>query len=149
MDDHESAAADIAGARISHGHGEAGRDRRVDRIAAALQNVGADACCQRLLRHHHAVCGSDGWRAADLRVELALAERQTMHQERQRDCADEPQRRQAEDQAPRGGRPVPTHLRSDHCAGAGVAAAGVAAPGVTVPGVTVAGVVAPVLATRT
>ena len=144
MDDHESAAADIAGARIGHGHGEPGRDRRVDRIAAALQNVGADARGNRLLRHHHAVSGGDGWRLAELRIELAFAERRTMGQERQRECADEPQRRQAEDQAPRGGRPVPTHFSSDHCAGAGVAVAGVA-----VPGVIVAGIVAPVLATRT
>ena len=36
VDHHEAAAADIAGARIGHRHGEADRDRGIDRIAAAL-----------------------------------------------------------------------------------------------------------------
>ena len=42
VDQHEAAAADIAGARQGHGEREADRHRRVDRIAAALQNVEAD-----------------------------------------------------------------------------------------------------------
>ena len=36
MNHHEAAAADVAGARIGHRHREAGRDRRIDRIAATL-----------------------------------------------------------------------------------------------------------------
>ena len=52
---HEAAAADIAGARIGHSHREADRDRGIDRVAAALQNIDADPRGQRLLRHHHAV----------------------------------------------------------------------------------------------
>jgi len=43
MNDHESAAADIAGARIGHGHREAGRDRGIHRVAALPQDIGADA----------------------------------------------------------------------------------------------------------
>ena len=55
MDQHEAAAADIAGARIGHRHGEADRDRGINRIAAFLQDIDADARRQRFLRHHHAV----------------------------------------------------------------------------------------------
>ena len=55
MDQHEAAAADVAGARIGDREREADRDRGVDRVAAALQNVDADARGARLLRHHHAV----------------------------------------------------------------------------------------------
>ena len=60
MDHHEAAAADIARARIGHGHGKAGRHRGIDRIAAALQHVGADPRRDLLLRHHHAVLGGHG-----------------------------------------------------------------------------------------
>ena len=67
MNDHKAAAADIAGARIGHGQRKADRDRGVDRIAALLQNVGADPRGHRLLRHHHAVRGGDGLRVADSR----------------------------------------------------------------------------------
>ena len=42
MDHHEAAAADVAGARIGHRHGEADRDRGIDRVAAALEHLGAD-----------------------------------------------------------------------------------------------------------
>ncbi len=59
VDHHEAAAADVAGARIGHRHGEADRDRGIDRVAAAAQHVGADARGARLLRHHHAVLGGD------------------------------------------------------------------------------------------
>ena len=59
VDHHEAAAADVAGARIGHRHGEADCDRGIDRVAAALQHVGADARGARLLRHHHAVLGGD------------------------------------------------------------------------------------------
>ena len=60
VDHHEAAAADVAGARIGHGHGKAGRDRGIDRIAAAFEHVGADLRRDLFLRHHHAVLGDDG-----------------------------------------------------------------------------------------
>jgi hypothetical protein len=60
MDDHEAAAADVAGARIRHGQGKTGCHRSIDRIAAAPQHVGADACRDFLLRNHHAVLGDNG-----------------------------------------------------------------------------------------
>ena len=72
MDHHEAAAADIAGARIGHRQREADRDRGIHRVAAALQNVDADARRQRLLRHHHAVLGDDRLRLADLGVQAPL-----------------------------------------------------------------------------
>ena len=59
MDDHEAAAADVAGARIGHRHREADRDRGVDGIAAALEHLDADAGGALLLRHHHAVALED------------------------------------------------------------------------------------------
>ena len=90
MDHHEAAAADIAGARIGHRQREADRDRGVDGVAAALQNVGADARRQRLLRHHHAMLGDDRLRLADLGVEAPFAARQ----KRQRQEADERERRE-------------------------------------------------------
>jgi hypothetical protein len=55
MDHHEAAAADIAGARISHGKSKTDRDRGIDGIAALLQDVSADARSESLLRHDHAV----------------------------------------------------------------------------------------------
>ena len=59
MDQHEAAAADVAGARIGHRHGEADGDRGIDRVAAALEHFGADQRRAALLRHHHAVLGGD------------------------------------------------------------------------------------------
>ena len=59
MDQHEAAAADVAGARIGHRHREADRDRGIDRVAAALEHLDADARRARLLRHHHAVARGD------------------------------------------------------------------------------------------
>ena len=73
MDHHEAAAADIAGARISDGERKGGGDRGVDRIAAAIQDLDADARGAAFLRHHHAVDGTDalhlrnGWRARSRR----------------------------------------------------------------------------------
>ena len=84
MDDHEAAAAEIAGARVGHRHGEADRDRGIHRIAASLQNVDTDARRQWLLRHHHAVTANGGLRLADLGVRPLL----TRRHERQRDKAD-------------------------------------------------------------
>ena len=41
---------------------KAGRDRGIDRIAAALQHIGADVGRDLLLRHHHAMLGDHGMR---------------------------------------------------------------------------------------
>ena len=60
MDHHETAAADIAGARIGHRHGETDRDRGIDGIAAALEHIGADIGRDLLLRHHHVVLRAHG-----------------------------------------------------------------------------------------
>ncbi len=43
MDQHEAAAAEIAGARIGHRQRKADGDRGIHRIAALPQNVDADA----------------------------------------------------------------------------------------------------------
>ena len=59
VDQHEPAAADVAGLRMGHGKSEADRDRGVDRVAALLQDVHPDAAGELLLRHHHAVTGDD------------------------------------------------------------------------------------------
>ena len=65
MNDHEAAAAEIAGARIGDRHRKADRDRGIDRIAAARQHVGADAGRAAFLRDHHAVSGGDRLRGRD------------------------------------------------------------------------------------
>ena len=75
VDHHEAAAADISRARIGHGHGKAGRHRRIDRIAAAPQHVGADARRDLLLRHHHAVLGDDRMNGARRRRHVDAAAR--------------------------------------------------------------------------
>ena len=88
VDHHETAAADIAGTRIGHGHGEADRDRRVHRVAALLQNLDADACRARLLRHHHAVFGDNALRDK-LRIRtVVVAERDDGQGERANDATD-------------------------------------------------------------
>ncbi len=60
MDHHETTAADVSGARIGHGHRKAGSHRRVDRVAAAPQHIGADARRDFFLRDNHAVFSDDG-----------------------------------------------------------------------------------------
>ena len=55
IDEHETAAAKISGARQSHGERKAGRDRRIDRIAAAPENIDPDFRRLRFLRGDHAV----------------------------------------------------------------------------------------------
>ena len=65
VDHHEAAAADIAGARIGDGERKADRDGRIDRVAAAVENLDADAGGAPLLRHHHAVARKDGLRRRD------------------------------------------------------------------------------------
>ena len=57
MDQHEAAAADIAGARQGDGERKTDRDRRIDGVAAALQHVEPDPRRLGLLGHHHAMCG--------------------------------------------------------------------------------------------
>ena len=59
MDQHEAAAAEIAGARQRHRKGEADRDRRVDRVASAPEHVEPDPRGGRLLAHDHAMPGDD------------------------------------------------------------------------------------------
>ena len=67
MNHHEAAAANIAGARISDREGETDRDRGVDGIAAAIENLNADARCTLFLGDHHAVMGENGLRRRDRR----------------------------------------------------------------------------------
>ena len=55
VDQHEAAAAEVAGPRQRHGQREADGDRRVDGVAAAPEDVEADAAGARLLARHHAV----------------------------------------------------------------------------------------------
>ena len=59
MDQHEAAAAQIAGARQRDGEREAHRDRGIDRVAAGAQHIDADPRCRRLLARHHAVRRDD------------------------------------------------------------------------------------------
>ena len=54
-DQHEAAAAEIAREGMRRGHGEAHRDRRVDGIAALLQDRHTDIDGLRFHRHRHAV----------------------------------------------------------------------------------------------
>ena len=72
MDQHEAAAAEVAGARQGDGEREADRDRRVDRVAAALQDVEPDARRRRLLGDDHAMPGHDRTRGGEGRDERRL-----------------------------------------------------------------------------
>ena len=65
MDHHEAAAAEVSGAWIGDGKREADRDRGVDRIAAAVEHLDADAGSAAFLRHHHAVVRGDRLRWRD------------------------------------------------------------------------------------
>src|SRR5690606_8513296 len=47
---HEPAAPDVPGRRVRHREREAGRDRRVDGVAARLQDAGADVARERVRR---------------------------------------------------------------------------------------------------
>jgi hypothetical protein len=55
MHHHEAAAAEVARPRQGHRNRESDGDGCIDRIAAAPQDVDADAGRALLLRHHHAV----------------------------------------------------------------------------------------------
>jgi hypothetical protein len=59
MQHHEAAAADIAAAGIDHRLGIAHRDRRIDRVAAGLQDGDADLGREALRRDDHAVLALD------------------------------------------------------------------------------------------
>ena len=60
MNEHEAAAAQIAGARKSDGEREADRDCRIDGVASTLQYVQSDARRRRFLGYDHAVPGETG-----------------------------------------------------------------------------------------
>ena len=72
MNHHEAAAADVAGARIGDRERKTDRDRGIDRIAAALEHVDADARRARLLRDDHAVGSSRCLRVRNAGVARAL-----------------------------------------------------------------------------
>jgi hypothetical protein len=57
---HEAAAAEVARRRIHHSQRVAHGDRRVDRVAAALEHVGADLGCEVLRADDHSVLGRNG-----------------------------------------------------------------------------------------
>ena len=94
MDHHEAAAADVSRARIGHGHRKTGGDRRIDRIAATPQHVGADPRRDLLLRHHHAVFGGDGMDGVERRrrVDAAALLRggRQARGDNQQDCRNDP-----------------------------------------------------------
>ena len=75
MDDHEAAAADIAGAGIGHGQCEADGDCGVDRVAAAVEDLDADARGALFLRHHHAVVREDRLLPAEPAASAGFAHR--------------------------------------------------------------------------
>ena len=60
MDQHEAAAADIAGARHGDRERKADRDRSIDGVASEPQHVEPDPRGRRLLGDDHAVPGDDG-----------------------------------------------------------------------------------------
>ena len=53
--DHEAAAAQVPGAGQCHGECEANRDRRINRIAAAFENIDANLGGAGFLADHHPV----------------------------------------------------------------------------------------------
>ena len=63
VDQHEPAAADIAAARVDDGERVADRDRRIDRIAAGLQDAQPGLAGLVLRRDHHAALAlrHGGW----------------------------------------------------------------------------------------
>ena len=69
VDEHEAAAAEIAGLRQRHREREADRDRRIDGVAAALQDIDADIGRERLLARHHPVRGVDRMHPVHVRVD--------------------------------------------------------------------------------
>ncbi len=82
MNHHEAAAADIARTRIGDGHGEAGGDSGIDRVAAARQNIAADPCRDTLLCDDHAVLR--GNRPNDIERRRIVAMPRILREHRQR-----------------------------------------------------------------
>jgi len=60
VDGHEAAAAEVPAAGMNDGERVSDGDRRVDRIATALEDLGADLRCDRLLGHDHVVLAHHG-----------------------------------------------------------------------------------------
>ena len=60
MDEHETAAAEISRAWQRNRKGKPDCDRRIDRIAAAPENIDADFRRGSFLRRHHAVLANTG-----------------------------------------------------------------------------------------
>ena len=73
--EHEAAAAEIARPRQGHGQGEADRHGRIDGVAAALEDLDADARRLRLLGGDHAVRGDDRQEARRVRQDGLAAPR--------------------------------------------------------------------------
>ena len=67
LDGHEAAAADVAGRGEHHAERVADGDRRVDGVAALLQDVDADLGREVLARDHHAVARADRQRRGRMR----------------------------------------------------------------------------------
>ncbi len=89
MDHHESAAAEIAGARIGDRERETDRDRGVHRVAAAVEDLDTDAGGALLLRHHHAVVREDRGRRRNGRRALDrcdLGKREGYADEKRQSC---------------------------------------------------------------
>ena len=57
--EHEPAAPEVSGLGMRHGKREPNRHRRVNRVAASLQNIRANPRCDPLLRGDHAIFGDD------------------------------------------------------------------------------------------
>src|SRR5690349_1474057 len=55
VDDHEAAAADVAGDRVGHGEREPDRDRGVDRVPAGLEDLDARLARQPAVARDHRV----------------------------------------------------------------------------------------------
>src|SRR4249919_4236969 len=67
MDNHETAATDIAGTRIRDRERETDCDRCVNRIATAIENFNADARCMLLLGDDHTIVRMDRLRRSHCR----------------------------------------------------------------------------------
>ncbi len=77
--DHEAAAADVAGGRMRHGHGECRRDRGVHGVAAPREHGGTQVGRDIRGRHHEA--GPRGDAQVDLNGLGRLNDRREQHHE--------------------------------------------------------------------
>ena len=77
VDEHESAAADVAGHGVDHRQGKAGGDGRVDRISAGLHDLDPGVGGQVVDGDDHGVLGQHGrFPGRGLRGENGRAEQQ-------------------------------------------------------------------------